>query len=424
MLKQRLFLGGAAAWLVAGASMVGAADWTRFGGPDGNFTVAAADLATSWGEGGPKELWRVEFGEHGHSTLLVEGERVYALVRRGDDDVLAAFDAGSGNKVWEAAVASPVPEGYNNQFGPGPHATPLIVGNRIFTISATHVYRAFDKADGKLLWSLPLKDALGVRQMGRGYGASPVAWKDTIIVVGGGDDQGVVALKQETGEVVWKALSGGGYSSPLITEIDGVPQVIAALGPVRAGLDPDTGAVLWKIDLPETASTTFGTQLVADDHLLFSSSAYSDGSRILDVRKKDGEWQAEVLWYTRKMRLMHGTAVRSGNLVLASSGDFGPAFLTAVDIESGDLAFRARGFAKANVVKIGDKILLLDEDGKLALLSVRADGVDVLAETEGILSGVTWSAPAVVGSRAYLRSRTQIVVLDLGADAQGSAGGH
>ena len=200
--------------------------------------------------------------------------------------------------------------------------------------------------------------------------------------------------------------------------------MVAALGALRAGLDPDTGSVLWQVDLPDTASTTMGAQLVADDHLLFSSSAYADGSRILDVRKKDGKWQAEVLWYTRKLRLMHGTAVRSGNLVVASSGDFGPAFITAVDIESGDLAFRARGFAKANMVKIGEKILLLDEDGKLGLLTVKADGVDVLAEAEGVLSGVTWSAPTVVGSRAYLRSRSEIVALELGADAQDAAGGR
>ena len=196
-LKQRLLLGVAATVVAASASFGATADWTRFGGPDGNFTVAAADLATSWGEDGPRELWRIEFGEHGHSTLLVQGDRVYALARRGDEDVLAAFNADSGAKVWETAVASPLPEGYNNQFGPGPHATPLIVGDRIFTVSSTHVYRAFNTADGKELWSVALKDALGVQQMRRGYGASPVAWKDTIIVVGGGEGQGVLSLKTE-----------------------------------------------------------------------------------------------------------------------------------------------------------------------------------------------------------------------------------
>ncbi len=391
-----------------------AADWTRWGGPQGNFTVAAQALADSWGENGPRELWRVPLGDHGHSTLLVEGDRVFAFVRRGDQDVLAALDAVTGKMVWETAYASPLPEGYNNQFGPGPHATPLLVGDRIFTISSTHVVKAFNKVDGKELWSVPMKERFDIPQMGRGYGASPLPWKGLVIVNGGGKGSGVVAFRQDSGEVAWKALDGAGYSSPLIAVIDGVPQVLAALGSLRAGLDPDTGAVLWQIELPSTAATTFASQVMADDHLLFGSSAYADGSRVLDVRKVGDEWKTEVLWYSRKMRLMHGTAVRSGNLVLASSGDFGPAFLTALDLESGELVFRERGFAKANVIKIGERILLLDEDGKLALLEVGAQGIDILAEKEGVLSGVTWAAPTVVGTKAFLRSRTEVVALELG----------
>lgn len=397
------------------SSSLEASDWTRFGGPNSDFTVAAADLARAWPAEGPKELWRVELGEHGHATPLMQGDRVYVFVREGDNDVLAALDAGSGEVVWRVSYASPLPEGYNNQFGPGPHSTPLIAGDRIFTISSTHVLKAWNKADGAELWSIAMKDALGVGQMGRGYGASPAAWKNLVIVNGGGEGQGVLALEQGTGEVVWKALDGGGYSSPVVATIDGVPQVLAALGPLRAGLDPDTGSVLWSVELPSEAATTMATQLVADDHLIFSSSAYADGSRILDVRRDGDEWKAEVLWYTRKLRLMHGTAVRAGNTVLASSGDFGPAFLTGVDIESGELRFRQRGFAKANVVKIGDLFLVLDEDGKLGLLELGADGFEVLAEKEGVLDGVTWSAPVVVGSRVYLRSRTEVVALDLAA---------
>lgn len=394
-----------------------ASDWTRFGGPNADFTVAAADLTRNWGADGPKELWRVELGEHGHATPLVEGDRVYLFVREGDNDVLAALDADSGETLWRVSYASPLPEGYNNQFGPGPHSTPLIVGDRIFTVSSTHVLKAWNKADGTHLWTVAMKEELGSNQMGRGYGASPAAWENLVIVNGGGEGQGVVAFDQETGEVVWKALDGGGYSSPVVATIDGVPQVLAALGSLRAGLDPDTGSVLWTLELPEEARTTFATQLVADDNLIFSSSAYADGSRILDVRRDGDEWKAEVLWYTRKLRLMHGSAVRAGNTVLASSGDFGPAFLTGIDLESGELRFRQRGFAKANVVKIGDLFLVLDEDGKLALLELGADGFDVLAEKEDVLDGVTWSAPVVVGSRVYLRSRTEVVALDLSASS-------
>jgi len=390
------------------------AQWAQWGGPTRDFVVSVDGLADSWPEGGPPEIWRRPLGTHGHSAILVEGGLLYTAYRDGEDDVLLAADPETGETRWEHRDAAPLPSNFNDQFGPGPHSTPLVVNGRLFAISSTLVMTALDAVEGTLLWQRNLAAEMGATTAGRGYGASPLAWEGLLITYVGGVGQAVVAFDQTDGEVVWKALDAPrNYSSPVLAEIDGVEQVVITLGGKRAGLVPVDGSVLWEIGFPETALTTFSTVSVHGNRI-FSSSAYADGSRLIEVTRAGDAWSAKELWYTRKMRVMHGAFVPFGDLIYGSSGDFGPTFLAALRLEDGELAFRARGFAKANVMRIADdRALILDEDGVLVLAEPSADGMKILASAK-VLDGVSWTVPTVVGTRVYVRNRTEMAALELG----------
>jgi len=396
------------------AAAPAAAQWPQWGGAGRDFVVEVAGLADTWPEDGPPELWRRPLGTHGHSSIVVEGGVLYTFYRDGEEDVLLAADPDTGETLWERRDPGPLPADYNDQFGPGPHSTPLVSGGRVFTISATLVMSATDAAEGTLLWQRRLPAEMGAPTAGRGYGTSPLAWKNLLITCVGGEGQAVAAFDQATGEVVWKALNGrASYSSPLLAEIDGTEQVLVALGSKRAGLAPADGALLWELDLPESALSTMSSLLVVGNRI-FGSTAYGDGSRLIEVRREAAGWKAEELWYTRKMRVMHGTVVRFGDYVYGSSGDFGPTFLTALELETGELMFRSRGFAKANVTRIAaNRALILDEDGLLALAEPSPEGMKILASAR-VLDGVSWTAPTVVGTRAYLRNRSEMLALELG----------
>ena len=399
------------------AAVTADAQWAQWGGPGRDFTVDVRGLADTWPEAGPPELWRRPLGTHGHSSIVIEDGVLYTHYRDREDNVLLAANPDTGETLWEHRAAGPLPEGFNDQFGPGPHATPLVEAGRVFSISATLVITALDAVEGTLLWERDLAADLGASTRGRGYAASPLAWNDLLIAHVGGEGQAVVAFDQATGEVRWKALSSNhsGYSSPLIAEIDGTEQVLVALGAKRAGIAPADGTVLWELDLPETAATTFSTQIVSGNRI-FGSSAYADGSRVIEVKKGDDGWSAEVLWYSRRMRLMHGSAVVFGDHVYGSSGDFGPTFLIALNLDDGKMAFRARGFAKANLTRIAeDRALVFDEKGVLALAAPSPDGMEILAKAK-VLEETCWSGPTVVGTRVYLRNRTEMVALELGGN--------
>ncbi len=112
------------------------------------------------------------------------------------------------------------------------------------------------------------------------------------------------------------------------------------------------------------------------------------------------------------MRVHFGSALHLGGLVLASTGDFGPAFVAALDVETGAEVWRERTFARAQMLDAGGRLVILDEDGELAVASVTLNGLQVHARA-AVLTSNAWTPPTLVGSTLYVRDRHQILALDL-----------
>lgn len=424
------------ALLLAGLATAAAADptprtaatdaWPQWGGPARDFTAAAGELATAWPEGGPKELWQRQLGDDGYSGIVAASGRLYTMFRRGEDEVVVAIDAANGETVWEQARPLPLPaEEMRLDFGPGPMSTPAIAGGLLITIGALQNVTASNLQSGEIVWSHDLMEEMDAPLMPRGYGASPLIWRDLVILTPGCQREAegggaVVAFRQSDGELAWKSAEcfRPSYSSPILAEVDGEEQVMVAMGLDRAGFDPATGSLAWHLALGDDAVTTMSTQLW-DGRILFGSSAYADGSRGIRVsRRDDGTFAAEEVWYTRKMRVQHTTAVRIGDHVYGSSGDFGPAFLAAVDVATGELAFRQRGFAKANLLVAGDKVIVLDEEGELAIGTPSPEGIEIHARAK-VLERLSWTVPTLVGTRLYVRDRRQMKAFELGSQEGG-----
>ncbi len=423
LLIAALLLIGSAAGATGETDAPSGDAWPQWGGPARDFVAPGGELATAWPEDGPKELWHRQLGDDGYSGIVAAGGRLFTMVRRGDDEVVMAIDAASGETVWEQAEAVPLDsEKMRLDYGPGPMSTPAIAGSRLFTIGALQDVRVFDLATGEPIWSHDLMAEMDAPLMGRGYGASPLLWRDLVILTPGcqRDAEGggaVMAFRQSDGEVAWKSAEcfRPSYSSPILATVGGEEQVMVAMGFDRAGFDPATGALRWHLTLGDDAVTTMSTQLWDGGEILFGSSAYADGSRAIKVTKNDdGSFAAEEIWYSRKMRVQHTTAVLIGDHVYGSSGDFGPAFLAAVDLATGELAFRQRGFAKANLLVAGDKVIVLDEDGHLAIGTPSPEGIEIHAQAQ-VLDRLAWTVPTLLGIRLYVRDRHQMKAFELGS---------
>ena len=112
------------------------------------------------------------------------------------------------------------------------------------------------------------------------------------------------------------------------------------------------------------------------------------------------------------MRVHIGNTVRIGDYIYGSSGDFGPAFFAAVNVKTGQVAWQDRSLAKASFVYADGKLILVDEDGNLALATLSLTGLKVHSKIS-LLSRNAWTAPSLAGKILYVRDRKVIMALDL-----------
>ena len=401
-------------------------EWTQWGGPHRNFISDATGLADSWPAAGPRQLWSRPLG-NGHSTIIVENGRLYTMYRpkqegsrRGEfaaTESVIALDATTGETLWEHSYAA---QPLNFRFGAGPHSTPLVVGNRLFTAGTNKQIHAFDKQTGKLLWSHDLVAEYGAPPtlirpaVTAGYACSPLAYGDTVIVTAGGGDQSVMAFRQDNGALVWKS---GDFlispSSPILIDLAGQTQLVVVGGQTINGLNPGTGEILWSHPHDTDGDMNNTTPTWGDDNLLFVSSAYNGGSRGLRLDNTSEGTVVKEEWFTRDMLVMYGTTIRLGDFIYGSSGGFGPAFITALDLRSGTTAWKERGLSRAHLLYADGKVILLDEDGNLVLAHVSPTGMTVHSRAE-VLTGRSWTAPTLVGTTLFLRDRLVIKALDIG----------
>ena len=395
--------------LCAGGSL----DWPQWGGPHGDFKSDAKGLASSWPAGGPKKLWSRPLGD-GYSAISVEGDVLYTMYRHADDEIVLAADANTGKTIWEYRYDARIRPDMGMENGPGPYATPLITENGVYAIGILGNLVCLDKKTGRVIWSHDLYKEFHGTFFDRGYAPSPMAYKNMVIMKVGGEGYSFLAFDQKTGRVAWKTVQkfANAPASPLLISVDGQDQLVAAMSDDVVGIDPNNGWVLWNYPHSTSWGLNISTPVWGEGNLLFVSSAYNGGSSVTRLSRANGKTIAAEVWRSNRMRIHFSTAVRVGEYVYGSSGDFGPAPLTAVDVKTGKIAWQDRSFAKANFIYADGKFIVVDEDGNLALADFSAQGLKVLSRVE-LLHQNAWTVPSLAGSRLYLRDRTTLMVLDL-----------
>jgi outer membrane protein assembly factor BamB len=410
-----LAAGGSTASLAATDPPIDA-EWAWWGGPRWDWQPATPALADAWPESGPPVVWRRPLGE-GYSAISVAGDALYTMLREGEEESVVALAAADGAPRWSFTYDAPT-EGWTFDRGAGPHATPAVTADRVFAIGSTAKMHALDRATGAKVWGHDLIQELEGGMRHRGYSSSPLLHDDLVIAVVGGKAGTVVAFRQADGAIAWRAGSDdSSYSSPLLIDLSGRRQLVVFAATRILGVDPDSGEELWSHPHPTRSAFNISTPLwSADDGILFVSSAYDGGGRAIRLTREGDATKVEELWFSNQVRVHFGTAIRLGDTVYASSGDFGPAPMTAVDLRSGDVLWRDRTFAKHSLLYADGKAVVLDEDGALGLVEVSREGMQVRSRAQ-IFDSLSWTVPTLVGTKLYLRNREEIVALELGAPA-------
>jgi hypothetical protein len=239
------------AMAVAAAS---AGDWTQFRGPGGLGASDETNLPVSWSED-ENLAWKLALPGYGASSPITIGDHIYVTcysgygLDRSDpgnmDDLmlhLVCVNRADGKIVFDEKIKPNLPE--SNRVRDHGYAAPTIAsdGKHLFVFfGKTGVFK-FD-LDGKQIWQADV----GSRTHGWGCGTSPVLYKNLVIVNASVESSALVALKQDSGEEVWRAPGmKSSWNTPHLVDVGDRKQelVVSVKGSILA-FDPDTGKPLW-----------------------------------------------------------------------------------------------------------------------------------------------------------------------------------
>jgi hypothetical protein len=122
----------------------------------------------------------------------------------------------------------------------------------------------------------------------------------------------------------------------------------------------------------------------------------------------------EELWSTTRFQCFYSSMVLMDELLYGVSGYQASPRMMAVEARTGEVAWRTRGFAVANVVGVGDRLLILEENGELTLATPGAEGLTIHSRAR-ILTSPARTPPTILGTVLYARDQVSLVALDLGS---------
>jgi outer membrane protein assembly factor BamB len=380
------------------------ADWPGFRGPSRDATVTGLRIKADWASSPPVELWRRPVGP-GWSSFAVHNGLVYTQEQRGDFEVVACYNAATGDPVWTHRDAARF---WESNAGAGPRATPALHGGRVYTFGATGILNALDAGNGRVLWTRNAASDTGAKVPGWGFSGSPLVADDIVIVAASG---WLSAYDLATGNPRWRTSAGGGsYSSPQLLTIAGVAQVVLLNGAGATSVAPADGRVLWKHSWP--GSTILQPALTADGGLLITTSDMSGGAgtRRLAVAHGPNGWTVDEVWTSRGLKPYFNDIVVHKDHAFGFDGSI----LACIDLKDGARKWKGGRYGHGQLLLLRDQdlLLVLSEHGELALVAATPDQFTEIARLPA-MEDKTWNHPALAGDLLLVRNGQEMVAFRL-----------
>jgi outer membrane protein assembly factor BamB len=380
-------------------------DWPGFRGARRDAIIPGVSIETDWSKSPPAALWRRQIGP-GWSSFAVHGNLLYTQEQRGDDEIVAAYDINTGEPVWRHRDAERF---WESNAGAGPRGTPTFANGRIYALGATGIVNALDARDGSVVWSRNAASDTGATIPGWGFTSSPVVVNDLVIVATSGR---LAAYEVATGKPRWFAQTGGGsYSSPHLMTIGGIEQVLMQSSGGLTGIAPADGMQLWQHAWPQLSIVQ--PALISDGDLLISgvdSLASGVGTQRIAVSPGSSGWSVKERWTSSGLKPTFNDVVIHKGFAFGFDGSI----LACIDLEDGTRKWKGGRYGHGQLVLLPDQdlLLVLSEEGELALVKATADQFTELARFKAI-DGKTWNHPALVGDVLLVRNGEEMAAFRL-----------
>jgi outer membrane protein assembly factor BamB len=448
------------------------------GGPHRNMVSDAVDLPANWDvDSGENILWKQPLGSQSYGGPVLTGGRIYVGTNNegqrnpeltGDRGNVMAFDAMSGDFLWQSAHAKLSAGRVHDWPLQGVCAAPYVEGDRLYYVSNraevicadTEGFRdgendgPYDSEDNAteidedVVWKLDMIGDLEVFPHNLAVG-SPLAVGDKLfLVTGNGVDEGHInipspaapsflALDKSSGEIVWQSdapgpsILHGQWSNPAYGVVAGQPQVVFPGGDGWLySFDPSSGELLWKFDCnPKdsvwelggmgTRNSIISTPVVHGDKVYIGvgqDPEHGEGVGnfwAIDATKRGDISDSGRVWHRGGEefgRTISTAAIHDGLLYISDLSGF----LYCLDAETGEHHWTYDAFAAVwgSAFVADGKVYLGDEDGDVAVLATGKE-MKLLAEIN--MGTAVYTTPVARDGVLYIASRNMLFAIQEGA---------
>ncbi|MFN0085894.1 MAG: PQQ-binding-like beta-propeller repeat protein [Blastocatellia bacterium] len=402
--------GEPAALSTAAAAAKPAAAWPGFRGPTRDSVVRGVRIETDWSRTPPVELWRRPVGP-AWSSFAVAGDRLFTQEQRGENEIVSAYSLKTGEPVWRHRDAARF---WESNAGAGPRATPSLSNGRVYTLGGTGILNALNASDGSVVWSRNAASDTNKKVPDWGISSSPLVVGDIVVAAAAGS---LAAYDLATGKPRWFGpTGGGGYSSPHLSTVDGVAQIVLVNGPGAIGVAPSDGTLLWKHAWAGD-SIVQPAVLAGGDLLIGSGSgiAANTGMLRVTVAHEPGGWTVKERWTSAGLKPYYNDFVVHQGHAFGFDGSI----LACIDLKDGKRKWKGGRYGHGQLVLLPDQdlLLVLSEEGELALVSAATDQFTELARIPAI-EGKTWNHPVLVGDILLVRNGQEMAAFRLALAAR------
>lgn len=391
--------------------------WTSFLGNQRNGISDETDLNLNWNVHRPQVLWRVPLGG-GYSSIVVAEGRLWTMATHLKTDYVACFDAETGEKLWATAAAPTYLD--RQQQARGPRSTPTYHEGKLYCLLPAGDILCLEANTGKVIWKKNIFRLSGAAQQEQktiyywGMSASPLIEGDLVILQpGGSNNNSVIALNKETGDLVWSAGSDPpGYASPIMIEAADQRQLIVPTGQSILSLAPGTGDVLWRVVWGNKYNCNCATPVWNDDSL-FISSAYGTGCMRFSLTRQNDQLRPISHWKNLAMQNQFATSIIKDGYIYGPHGDLATVTYRCLDMQRGTVQWASRRVGKCTQIAVEDHIICLTEQGTLILVEANPTEYREKGKMTGLLGFKAWAQPSLANQRLYLRDEKRMICLDL-----------
>ncbi len=374
-------------------SAVNAGDWLQFRGPHGQASVDEAQLPT---EVKDHLAWTADLPGQGVSSPIVVGNRVLITSSGGMEErrlYVSCYDGDSGEQLWKRGFwATGRPNNHPSSANAAP--TPCSDGQLVFAFYSSNDLACLD-LDGNLKWFRGLAYDFPKAGNDVGMSSSPIVTDKAVVVqIDNQGDSFVAALDKSTGAILWRITRprSATWSSPLLIPAAGTrpARIILQSEEGVVLVDADTGNEVWA---QEDGSNIIPSSVVADDLILVPANG-------LTAMRLSGDDEVETVWESKKLKPSTASPIVDGDTVYSLHRG---GILVAAKLADGEQLWQTRvgGTYWSTPIVAGNYMYLFEQGGVAKVVDLSKEG-EVVSEydfDEAILG-----SPAVADGAIYIRS--------------------